>query len=71
MYRNIKGTSETLIAMYFLRRFVCELELPVSNTEVHHKQNTTGSMPGNNKYYDGTRNSEGESELAGKVCLLK
>jgi hypothetical protein len=71
MYRNIKGSSETLITMDFLRRFVCELQLPVLNTEVYHKQHTTGSMPGNSKYYDGTRNSKGESELTGKVCLLK
>jgi hypothetical protein len=45
------------------------LELPVSNPEVHNKQNSTGNMPSNSKFYDGTRNSQGESEVTAKVCL--
>jgi hypothetical protein len=44
-----------LTTLYLFRRFLCKLELPVSNPQVHNSQNSTGIIP-NSKGYDGTGN---------------
>jgi hypothetical protein len=67
---QLRNFLRELITLYLFRRFLCELELSVSNPQVHNKQNSTGSIPGYSKCYDGTRNCEGESERLERVVCL-
>jgi hypothetical protein len=56
--------------VYLFSRFLCKLDLSILNSKVHSMRNSTGSMPGNSKCYDGTRTSESESEQQDRVICL-